>query len=104
MACGRFIAVRYGRADEDFSSFSFSAGRGRPHKKQKRLRTVCSEALHFRTESRKNRAQSIGALLRAEDAVAGVAEAGDDIAVVVEALVHCGNENVDVGVVFLHAL
>lgn len=83
--------------------FLFQPGReGRI--KNKNASELCSEALHFRTESRKNRAQSIGALLRAEDAVPGVAEAGDDIAVVVEALVHCGDENVDVGVVFLHAL
>ena len=40
--------------------------------------------------------------LRAEDAVAGVAEAGDNVAVVIEALVQSGDEDIHVGMILLH--
>lgn len=43
-------------------------------------------------------------LLCAEDAVACVAEAGNDVAVFIEMIVESGNIDIDIGVILLHAL
>ena len=43
-------------------------------------------------------------LLRAENAVARVAEAGDDVAVLVEMIIECAGVDVDVGVLLLNGL
>ena len=43
-------------------------------------------------------------LLGAEDAVAGVAQAGDDVAVVVQLFVQSGHIDVHIGVILLHPL
>ena len=41
-------------------------------------------------------------LLGAEDTVARIAKARDNITMVVELLVHSGNKNIHVGMIFLH--